>query len=490
MECTIEIKGNRAYLKGTFPTSHIRELTSYPVQGANFSLAYKRGKWDGRKHLFNLRDNSMPAGLVSIVRNSLENEFNAKVTLIDNRLDINTANAGIGVKGKLEDKFGKGIFDYQLLSAESAVAAKRGILKLATNAGKTVIAGAIINHLQIPTLFIVPGVELLYQAQEALSEFTGQIPEEVGLIGDGHFSIGSWVTVAIVDTLVSRLADKEQAKRLMEANWQLLFLDECHVAGSDTTFAALDAIPAYYRFGLSGTPLDRSDGATLRLIAQTGEIIYEVKNKLLVERGISVQPVVKLMTINEPKIPKTRNKLKVTYAEAYDEAYVNNLYLNQKVVETLIPYLDEGKSVIIMIDRIEHGENIKNIIDNTLYERWEKLQGVHHNIKFIHGSQSSDERKEALTAFKNGEINCLITTSILNQGVDIDCIDLLCFAGGGKAVIPTLQRVGRGLRSGRGREKLIIIDIINNCHQFFSKHANIRLDTYKSEECFQIEQIT
>lgn len=478
--CKITIKGSKATLSGDYPVAFVRTVTSYPVQGAHFSPAYKKGKWDGRKHLFNLRTSTMPAGLVSnVVQELKKRDPKLRVMVVDEREDSvpAVANGPLDLCGKLKGKFGKGDFDYQMGAAEAALKKKRGILKIATNGGKTAIAAAIMNSLRIPTLFVVPGQDLMRQTAKALQEMTGAGDGQIGLIGDSKFSVGSWITIAVDDSLGLRLKDGSLDE--YKDAWQLVFVDECHTAGAETLYAALDALPAYYRFGLSGTPLDRSDGGSLRLIAQTGEIIYEVKNKLLVDRGISVQPLVKLIRVDEPKIPKKRNKVKVKYAEVEDEGVVNNIHLNSKIAEHAIRFIDEGKQCIILINKLKQGDNILELLQN---------RGCTKGV-FMHGKLKSEERQEALDKFVDGEYRYLVGSNILDTGIDLDCIDVMFFAGGGKAVIPTLQRSGRGLRAGRGRTEVILVDMVNLCHPFLASHSQKRLQTYKDEECFLISML-
>jgi superfamily II DNA or RNA helicase len=419
----------------------------------------------------------MPAGLVThVVRELKARDPKMRVMVEDSREDSVPAAAsrGLDVNGELQGKFGKDKYDYQMSAAEAALEHKRGILKIATNGGKTVIAAAIINHLAMPTLFVVPGQELLHQTKRELQKFLAISPEDIGVIGDGQFSVGDWLTIAVDKSLHNRLKDGSLDE--YKDRWQLVFVDECHTAGAETLYTALSQLPAYYRFGLSGTPLDRSDGGSLRLIAQTGEVIYEVKNKLLVERGISVQPLVKLIRVEEPVIPKTRNRVKLKYAEVEDEGIINNVHLNSRLVDAAIKYIDEGKQCIILINKLEQGSNILDM----MYSR-----GCESGV-FTHGSLKAEERQEALSKFVSGEHRFLVGSRILDQGIDVDCIDVLIFAGGGKAVIPTLQRAGRGLRSGRGRKEVIIVDVVNLCHKFLASHSQTRIKTYKKEDCFLI----
>ena len=57
---TIHILGPYSVLEGDFPKSKVMEVTSYPVDGAEFSKAFKRGAWDGRKYLFSDRTQRFP----------------------------------------------------------------------------------------------------------------------------------------------------------------------------------------------------------------------------------------------------------------------------------------------------------------------------------------------------------------------------------------------------------------------------------------------
>ena len=117
-----------------------------------------------------------------------------------------------------------------------------------------------------------------------------------------------------------------------------------------------------------------------------------------------------------------------------------------------------------------------------------KLSNIYrqYNPIFLNGSFKIDERKEILQKFANGEIQCLIVSSILKQGIDLDCIDVMAFAGQKKATIPTLQRVGRGLRRGPKKDKVVIIEVANFCHEHLLKHSQARFDIYKSEDCFHM----
>ncbi len=205
-------------------------------------------------------------------------------------------------------------------------------------------------------------------------------------------------------------------------------------------------------------------------ISQTGDIIYEVTSKMLVERGISVQPHLHLLQYNGLKLEK-----KLPWQTVNDEGVVNNQDLNKKIADYATQFINAGDHVVFMVDKIAQGENIIEFLKKAAPE---------HRVEFMRGDLDSSERTQILKDFADGKVRVLVGTSILSTGIDVSVIDVIVMCGGGKAAIPQIQRVGRGMRSGSGRDRVVIVDIMNFSHKYLIKHSKLRLDTYKNEDCF------
>ena len=475
IDCKIEIKGNKAFISGVYPVEVVKEVTSYPVEGAFFSPAYRRGTWDGRKHLFSKKTGSFPAGLTHVVVEAIKVcQVDARVEVVDRREENvpEIAEAGFDLPGLTN--FGKNNYWYQLDCAKAMAKNRRGIIKLATNSGKSSVSCSLIKHLNVPTLYLVPDVSLLYQVRKQFAGYLNipEFSEFFGVIGDGELQFGELVTIATPQTVYSRMGkDSYESKRLqdyLENQWQMLIADECHKFGSETFSDVMDTCNAYYRYGTSGSPLDRSDGANLRLIAQTGPVIYEVSNKTLVELGVSVQPYLELVPVNEPNL-KGKD-----WPTAQDLGVVNNDILNKAVADKVNQEVQLGKQVVIIFDRIDQGNHICKYLDqcNLTYQ-------------YLKGADNAEEREKCFDKFRKGKLNCILGTKILNQGIDIDCIDVLILPGGGKAKISSLQRIGRGLRKKEGKDSLLVVDYMISCNnKHLAKHSKERLTTYKKEDVF------
>ena len=463
MKATITIHGSYSTLKGEFPRSEVREELSFPVQGAEYSKAYQDGRWDGRKHLFNLRSGAFPTGLLRGLEGVLS-ASGVEYDVQDLRPIPAPSEAGFDLHGITFSY----PYDYQLETAKKMVEEKQGIVKVATGGGKTEIACAVTQYLGLRTLFLVPSRELMYQSQKRFMTRLGLTKKEVGIVGDGKWKPGTMVTVASIDTLESRINEPECQQLLEDA--EVLFLDECHGAGSNTYYTVATLCPAYYRFGLSATPLDRTDGANMMLIAATGEMLCDIRLKFLVERGVCAGADIIFDKITEPVLKKN-----IRYPTAYKQGVTENFQLLEKVIQWTEVFTELGLNTLILVEQISHGK----LIDDSLWT--DASQMIPH--QFIHGTEDTETRKGALESFSNRNLPVLIASTILDQGVDTDAIDALILAGSRKSKIRTLQRLGRGLRG----KKLIVVEFANFTNsKYLLKHSYERLQDYKNEECFPI----
>lgn len=251
-----------------------------------------------------------------------------------------------------------------------------------------------------------------------------------------------------------------------------LITHNCHHAGSETWYDVCTACPAVYRFGLSGTPMDRTDGANIRLLAAIGPIIVDIPNKFLVDRGISARTHIIFSRITAPVLPK-----KLPYPSAYKQGVVENPNGLALIVEWTKVFQEVGLSTLILCEQIEHGK----IIDNAL---WTATDGVFIPHLFIHGTEDTEVRAGALKDFGDRKLPVLIASTILDEGVDVPTIDALILAGSRKSRIKTMQRLGRGLRG----DKLICVEFANFTHQHLLEHSLHRYEDYKKEECFPLFQ--
>jgi superfamily II DNA or RNA helicase len=135
----------------------------------------------------------------------------------------------------------------------------------------------------------------------------------------------------------------------------------------------------------------------------------------------------------------------------------------------------KDKQTLIVVDYLDHGQR--------LYDLLEPLIGS-DNVDFIHGL--ADTREGSLADFRKGTLRVLISSSIIDEGIDISRIQLLVLAGGKKSKRQILQRIGRGLRRKAGENVVVILDIFDRDKKYLERHSKERLKLY-NKEGFHVE---
>jgi superfamily II DNA or RNA helicase len=438
----------------------LRRALSYRIQGFQFSDAWKSGKWDGRRSFY--WNGRFPTGLSSLVVETLQ-KLGESVEVEDRRR-------------KPENGWGMGFYgerrDYQRVENE-CIEATRGIINFATGSGKTAVAARIIAKLDLPTLYIVPTKELLYQTAEELKRFL-DLP--IGIIGDGKMLTDEFITVATVQTLHRVLKDRNHKHRekigVLTDRVDITFIDECHHLGADSFFKVAQAVPSYYKFGLTATAF-RTDGAEILLQAATGRILVRVSPSDLIRRRVLARTTVAMVRVTY------RSNLwsdpNVGWKETYEYGIVLNDHRNGEIVRIARDHLSEDRRVLVLVTRLEHGEILSSLL--------------HPQAVFIHGSNSSEYREQVRNDFRDGRIRCVVATNIYDEGVDLPAVDVLILACGGKSPVKSLQRVGRVMRRAPDKEDALIVDFYDDFNTLLRKHSDERLRMYRTESEFEIVEM-
>lgn len=328
------------------------------------------------------------------------------------------------------------------------------------NSGKSRIAKLAFMRLGRPTLFLTTRSVLMYQMAESFE----QMRRKVGVMGDGVFEPRRGCNVAMVQTIAARLkneATREQMLNILSV-FEMVILEEAHESGGNEYYEILSACKnAHYRLALTATPFMRQDEeANMRLMAVAGPIGIEVTEEQLINSGILATPYFKIVpTTPVPKVKRTSSWLR-----AYEYGIIKNEGRNGHIVFEVKRATAMNLPAMVLIQRKEHGQ---------ILEKMMTAAGI--RAKFIFGENSQDERKKALKQLGNGELQCLIGSTILDVGVDVPSVGLVVLAGGGKAEVAHRQRIGRGLRAKKkGPNVALVVDFDDSINSHLKEHAVTR----------------
>jgi len=343
----------------------------------------------------------------------------------------------------------------------------RGVVVLPTGAGKTLLGLLALSWARRDGLIVVPTLDLMQQWYALLrAAFPDQ---EIGLIGGGYHEPQA-LTIATYDSAarhIDRLGDR----------FGLLIFDEVHHLPSEFYRIIAEFSLAPYRLGLTATP-ERSDGRELDLPALVGPIIYRKKPEQLageVLAAFQIRPIYVDLSAAE----------RLAYQQALDE---RNAFLqaNRLSLSTL-----EGWNRFVMLSarsvegrramrahrdarRIAHATpgklralgmvfanhpGAKTVIfteDNaTAYEVSQRFL-----IPCLTHQTAIKERQAFLDGFKSGVYTAIVTSNVLNEGVDVPDASVGVILSGSASAREFIQRLGRILRRGVAAKQAVLYEVI------------------------------
>lgn len=139
------------------------------------------------------------------------------------------------------------------------------------------------------------------------------------------------------------------------------------------------------------------------------------------------------------ELPPNRKKIETFAVTKTLEDRVNNFVKKQ---------VDEGRQAYIVCPLVEESEenDLQSVI--SLYEKCKTEVFPNYRIEYIHGKMKQKEKDDIMERFKNGEIDILISTTVIEVGVDVPNSSIMVIEDAqrfGLAQLHQLRgRVGRG----------------------------------------------
>jgi len=429
--------------------TYVKPCLSYPA------VFYREGRFkkertDYRKAVFTKGQNflNFPGGLVWKLTNWLE-ERNIKAEVVGEleriRYDWPPQLDGIDFRQ-----------DQKMLIAR-ALKRQRGILKAPTGSGKTILALGIMSCLKDhDILFLCHTKDLLMQTRDELEKF-GFGP--IGIVGAGKKELGRPYTVATMQTF-RKINIQEWSSW-----WDVVFVDECHHVSkfNGTYVKILKQLLAPMRIGLTAT-LPEQEEAKMALEGYIGPLIGEFTIEEAAEAGVLARPKVRLLKSDYKQTVKDLRR----YPEVYEAGIVKNRQRNIMIMEEVSKYIKLGRTVLVLVTHIEHGELLQQTADEVL--------GL--KVDFVQGSSDEVTRNSVKKSLDGKKILCVIATAVWKEGINIPSLDVLVNAAGGKSELQTLQRIGRGLRKTSRKDKVVILDVFDPSHHYLINHFGERITLY------------
>ncbi len=352
--------------------------------------------------------------------------------------------------------------DYQQQALEAWEAGgRRGVIVLPTGSGKTFIGIKAISLLNTPTIVIAPTIDLMNQWRARLKE---ELKVDVGILGGGEQEIKA-ITVSTYDSAYI------YAERLGNRFGFMIF-DEVHHLPAEGYRHIAEMFASPFRMGLTAT-YEREDGLHTELNRLIGGKVFEKKVSELAGEHLSPYRIEK---ITVDLIREEQEEYNLNQGIFSDYLRKNDLSLrNPADFQKLIirSGRDPGAREALL------ARNTARDIAFNSASKVGKLAGIlkkhkegkvfiftEHN-KLVHRISkeflipaityrtAGKERNEILERFKSGIYKAVVTSKVLDEGIDIPDADVGIIISGTGSERAFVQRLGRILRKKKGKEAVL-----------------------------------
>lgn len=354
--------------------------------------------------------------------------------------------------------------DYQRDAAEALLAAGNGIAQAPTASGKTELACALMARVREPWLFVAHREELARQAGARFHDRTGEAP--------GFALAGEWAparcTFATFATLTAALkSDKHQgrAEKLL-SGVRGLIVDECHTLGARTHLRVVsEASRAFYRIGLSATPLGRTDGKSLHVIGYLGPVVWSRTSGEMADAGMTTPVEVTFIRCDQPGIAAGRDWNRArAYASVYRRGVVESEARNALLVRMAAAC---PRPWLLFVKRLDHAKRLTKALRDS-------------GLRVGEATGKTPNRGGVLDKLRFGEVDGVVCNVVFQEGVDVPALAGLVIGTGDKSGIAAIQRIGRGTRRADGKSTLTVFDVADGL-PWVGDHAKERARIYKRE---------
>ena len=139
------------------------------------------------------------------------------------------------------------------------------------------------------------------------------------------------------------------------------------------------------------------------------------------------------------ELPPNRKKI---------ETFAVTKKLEQRVDNFIQKQIEEGRQAYIVCPLVEENEEMDLKSVEKLTEKYQKEVFPQYRVEYIHGKMRPKEKDEIMLKFKNHEIDILISTTVIEVGVDVPNANIMVIEDAqrfGLAQLHQLRgRVGRG----------------------------------------------
>ena len=445
---------NDVFVKILTEKSIERELYdhfSFMADGFKFHPKFRAKIWDGRIHLYSLRNKTIYRGLVSEIIQFCE----------ERGYDVDYLGENIDEKITIEDlenffqefKLKVTPRDYQKQAIFDSIKYGRRVILSPTASGKSLIIYSILRILGVKTLLIVPRINLVTQMYTDFQDYSVDDDE-----WDVEEKCSKIMAGAAKENLNEIVISTWQSIHNLKKDWYdrqefgLVIVDEVHGAKANSLKKVMENLSnTKYRIGLTGT-LDDIQVHEWTIKGLFGDVSSVVETHELIKKGTIAKLKIDCLFLKYKKetcahvcaLGDYHKEMEFITAHERRNKLIVNLALSTK-----------GNTLVLYNYVDKHGKILQELFDKYCKGKL---------VFFIHGKIKDEEREEIRQKVEKSENGCIILASYgtYSTGVNIVNLHNIILAHPIKGKIRLLQSIGRGLRKNENKESCNLYDIADD----------------------------
>jgi len=351
----------------------------------------------------------------------------------------------------------------------------RNLVVAATGTGKTMVAAFdykafIKNHEGNKLLFLAHREEILKQS---LMTFRGVLRDQnFGELWNGKEKP---IEYNHVFATVQTLSRGDRYKQFNPDEFDYIVIDESHRVKANSYFGMIDYFSPEILLGLTATP-ERMDNKDIReyfnnKIASEIRLTEAINRKLL--SPFHYFAVTDPVSLENMQWQRSGYKI-----DQLENVYTSNTERVGVILDSLEKYLTDVRIFkgLGFCVSIAHADFMANKFNEA-------------GIPSISLTSNTDDgkRKKAKEQLQTGEINCIFTVDLFNEGVDIPEVDTVLFLRPTESLTVFLQQLGRGLRLTEDKEALTVLDYVGQAHKDYDFSMKFRALMGKTKKSLKKE---
>ena len=341
----------------------------------------------------------------------------------------------------------------------------RGVVVLPTGAGKSHVAVLAIDSKRRSSLVIAPTLDLVRQWFDLLLATFG---EPVGLVGGGEHNVQA-ITVTTYDSAFLHMDN-------LGSRFGLLVFDECHHLPGAAYALAARASLAPFRLGLTATP-ERTDGRDAELASLIGAVVYRKDIVELSGDYLAEYDIERVSIALSPAERGEHDAERAVYREfvesrgirmSHPSGWGQFIMLSSQSAEgrrAMAGYRRQRELAFAPAAKLEYLEHLLHVHrkDRAIIFTQDNAAAYSVARRFlvpvITHQTKVRERSAILAGLGAGAYRAVVTSKVLNEGVDVPDANVAVILSGSGSVREHVQRLGRILRK-RPDKRAVLYELV------------------------------